>query len=117
MLATLIGWGVIAIAGYFVLKFTFDFVMNKIDEIFKDPQVDEATILTIQKLMEETKKTNTRSYETLKKAWEKGYTHITAKVADGKIKDGVEVYKDSSETPDQKVKDMLGDEGMVVIKR
>ena len=60
---------------------------------------------------------NTKSYETLQRAREQGYTHIMAKTSGGKIVDGVEVFKDSSATPDAEVKDLLGNEGMVIIER
>ena len=117
-LLTLIGWGVLVIAGYFALKFTFDFVMKKIDQYFTEREIDTVFVTEIPKMMEDCKKKgNVRSYDTLKKAWEKGYTYITAKTAGGKIKDGVEAYIDTSKTPDQRVKDLLGDEKAIVIER
>ena len=117
IIATVIGWAAIAIAGYFIVKFTIQFVWDKIDKYFtqKEVEVDETIAAEIPSMMKKCE--NTKSYEVLKKAREKGYTHIMAKTSGGKIIDGVEIFKDTSATPDQEVKDLLGDEGMVIIKR
>ena len=57
------------------------------------------------------------SDEELKKARDKGYTHIMAKTSGGKIDGGVEIYKDTLDTPDEEVQNLLGAEKMVVIER
>ncbi len=114
-LSSLFGWGVIAVIGYFLVKFTIKFVREKIDEYFKNKKIDSVMVASIEAMMK--KHENTRSYKVLKAARDKGYTHITAKTSGGKIKDGVEIYQDTLDTPDEEVENLLGAEKMVVIER
>ncbi|MBQ7561503.1 MAG: hypothetical protein IJS99_06695 [Synergistaceae bacterium] len=115
MLFSLLGWGALAVLGYFLVKFTIKFVWDKIDKYFTEKKIDSAIVAEIPSVMEKCK--NTRSYEALKAAREKGYTHVTAKTSGGKIDGGVEIYKDTLDTPDKEVKNLLGQEKMVIIER
>ena len=54
--------------------------------------------------------TNRESYELLKKAMERGFTHIIAKIYGGKMTGEIEWIQDTSTTPDPKVIDILGSE-------
>ena len=115
MLLGILGWAVLAIAAYFVVKFTIQFVWDKIDKYFTEKNIDGAMVGEIPSIMDKCK--NTRSYEELKKARDKGYTHIMAKTSGGKIDGGVEIYQDTLDTPDEEVENLLGAEKMVVIER
>ena len=111
----LLGWAALAGAGYFIVKFTIEFVWAKIDKYFTEKKIDAAMLAEIPAVMRNCK--NIRAYEELKKAREKGYTHIMAKTSGGKIDGGVEIYKDTLDTPDPEVKNLLGEEKMAIIER
>ena len=115
MLLELLGWSALAIAGYFLVEFTIKFVRDKIDEYFTEKKVEAVIVAEISAIMKNCK--NIRSYKVLKKAREKGYTHIIIKTSGGKIDGGVEIYEDTLDTPDPEVKNLLGEEKMVIIER
>ena len=61
----LLGWAALAVAGYFIVKFTIKFVWDKIDKYFTEKKIDAAMVAEIPAVMRNCK--NTRSYEELKK--------------------------------------------------
>lgn len=115
LLTTLIGGAILAVVGYFVLKLTFKWVMNKLDDYFTKKDIDGAVLADIDALAD--KCTNKKSYEVLKKARERGFTQVMGKTSGGKMTGEIELIKDESSTPDQEVRDLLGTERMVVIER
>ena len=116
IISTLIWGAIIAIGGYFIIKFTLDWIMNKIDEYFFNKEVDSAVVSDIDSMMD--KCTNRKSYDLLKKTRAKGYTHVMAKTdANGQIIGKVDLVKDTNSTLDPEVAELLGDEKMVVIER
>lgn len=115
LLATLVGGAILAVIGYFVIKLTFKWVMNKLDNYFTNKDIDGAVLADIDALAANC--TNKKSYELLKKAREKGYTQVMGKTSGGKMTGDIELIKDESSTPDQEVRDLLGSERMVVIER
>ena len=115
ILTTLIGGAILAVVGYFVLKLTFKWVMNKLDDYFTKKDIDGAVMADIDALAG--KCTNKRSYEVLKKAREKGYTHVMGKTSGGKMTGDIELIKDESKTPDPEIEDLLGPERMVIIDK
>ena len=83
LLAT-IGWGVVlAVVGYFVIKLTFKWIMNKLDEYFTKKDIDGTVIADIDALVD--KCPNKKSYEVLKKARERGFTHVMGTTSGGKM--------------------------------
>ena len=115
LLAT-IGWGVVlAVVGYFVIKLTFKWIMNKLDEYFTKKDIDGTVIADIDALVD--KCPNKKSYEVLKKARERGFTHVMGTTSGGKMTGEIELIKDESSTPDPEVTDLLGSEKMVIIEK
>lgn len=113
---------VLAVAGYFILKLTLGWIMNKIDEYFSNKETDavnkkiDATVVAdIDEMMDKCQ--NRKSYELLKKEREKGYTHVMGKISGRKLTGDIELVKDENDTLDHEVKTLLGPEKMVVIER
>lgn len=115
MLATIIGGVVLAVVGYFILKLTFKWVMNKLDEYFTKKDIDGAVLADIDALAAQCP--NRKSYEVLKKARERGFTHVMGKTSGGKMTGDIELIKDESTIPDAEVTDLLGSERMVIIDK
>ena len=122
LIGTIIGGIVLAVAGYFILKLTLGWIMNKIDEYFSNKETDavntkiDATVVAdIDEMMDKCQ--NRKSYELLKKEREKGYTHVMGKISGGKLTGDVDLVKDENDTLDPEVKTLLGPEKMVIIER
>jgi hypothetical protein len=111
----LLGWAVIAVGGYFIVKFTIKWIMDKIDQYFLNKEVDGAVISDIGEMMDNC--TNKKSYELLKKAREKGYSHIMGKTQGGRITGDIDFVKDENSALDPEVRELLGPEKMVLIER
>ena len=115
LLTTIITGVVLAIVGTFIIKLTFKWVMNKLDEYFTKKDIDGAVLADIDVLASQCP--NRHSYDVLKKARARGYTHVIGKTSGGKMTGDIELIKDESTTPDAEVRDLLGSERMVIIDK
>lgn len=106
---------VLAVAGYFTLKLTINWIMKKIDEYFLNDTIDGTVVADIEEMMDKCQ--NRKSYELLKKEREKGYTHVMGKISGRKLTGDIELVKDENDTLDPEVKTLLGPEKMVIIER
>mgnify|MGYP006873010369 CR=1 FL=1 len=105
---------VLIIGAMFAIKLTLDWVFNKINTWLFNKEAEGGLIADIDSMM---KNVPEKSIAVLRKAKEKGYTHLMAKIGDdGRIKGAVDLIEDKSSTPDPELAEVLGEEGMAVIK-
>ena len=104
----------LVIGAMFAVYLTLDWVFDKIDKWIFNREAEGGLIADIDSMM---KNVPEKSLAALRNAKNKGYTHLMAKVDErGRIKGSVDIIKDKSTTPDPELREVLGEEGMAVIK-
>lgn len=99
----------------YAVALTIKWLKNKIKEKLAQKNVSKVATADLETLIDECE--NTMSMEEFEKFVDEGYTHVMASVDDnGKVYD-VEVIKDTNDSVDEEVEQLLRKEGMVVIEK
>ena len=112
LIGAILAVSVLIVGGYFAVKLTIKWIRKKVSEYFQNEEIDRAFIADINEMIDNCP--NRKSYETLKKAREKGYTYVMGRISGGKMT--IDLVKDENDTLDPEVEDLLGSEKMVDIE-